>query len=676
MITKKTFYLLLLVLLSTNTALATDYYIAKTGNDGNTGLSVSVPWKTIGKANSTLTAGDTVYVREGVYEETIRPARSGTSGSYITYTKYGDEVATMSHPVNAGVSLGNRSYVNIDGINFTDTGGSWVDFTPNGSYNIIQNCYMNTAIEWNGIRLIDGAHHNKILNNTLIGLCKPHDLIRIVDSEYNLIDGNRLYYCSHVAIVIADEGVGVTNYNIIRNNVIQNKYHSNISIYGTEYVLIENNVIADGGEEQVDNVCGTYRDQNMDRDDHAGMMTNINYSIVRNNVLVNNGFGISLASTPDDGTYKSYNEHNRYYNNVLTENVDGLRSGSIEPKNDVVIKNNVIRSNTRLEINVGGSNNSIYYIDNDIGSNIVDYGVGAEYITGTINVNPLFVDSAGRDFTLQESSTLINAGDFLTVTTSSGSGTSLPVDDARYFMDGWGLIDGDTIQLEGQTTTARITAINYNTNTLTLNASLTWTNGLGVSLIYSGSAPDIGAYEYTGTEEPPTPEPPTIPYDRYFEAENMGLISPMIEVIDEDASGGKCISPTTGEDSTNPTETASFNFTLDTAGTYYLWVLMVGGDTSSNALYGGIDSSWARVYTGVFTEYRWRKIAIADGSSSYGFSLSAGAHTLRLGYGEIGTKADMLYLSNTEDVAPSIPSVMPPGSANPPRVCGVKLVLR
>ena len=77
-------------------------------------------------------------------------------------------------------------------------------------------------------------------------------------------------------------------------------------------------------------------------------------------------------------------------------------------------------------------------------------------------------------------------------------------------MDGWGIVAGDKIQLGGQTATARITSINYSTNALTLDTSLAWTSGQGVSLSYSGSAPDIGAFEFNSDTVPepiPIPEP-------------------------------------------------------------------------------------------------------------------------------------------------------------------------
>ena len=73
----------------------------------------------------------------------------------------------------------------------------------------------------------------------------------------------------------------------------------------------------------------------------------------------------------------------------------------------------------------------------------------------------------------------------------------MSVADSLYFCDGYGIPGevGDVIQLEGQTQTATITAINYTTNQLTLSTSLTWTSGQGLSLAYNGSGPDLGSYE-------------------------------------------------------------------------------------------------------------------------------------------------------------------------------------
>jgi hypothetical protein len=115
-----------------------------------------------------------------------------------------------------------------------------------------------------------------------------------------------------------------------------------------------------------------------------------------------------------------------------------------------------------------------------------------------LQVLPAFRDEAAYDFRLQSSSPLINAGTFLARATTNGSGTLLPVNDARYFRDSFGItgVSGDRIQLAGQSETAAIVGIDYTANTLTLDRALSWSANQGVSLAFEGSAPDVGAYEF------------------------------------------------------------------------------------------------------------------------------------------------------------------------------------
>jgi hypothetical protein len=67
----------------------TTYYIATDGNDSNNGTSTSTPWRTLGKATSTLVAGDTVYIKAGNYgNQVISEGTSGTTGEPISFIGY------------------------------------------------------------------------------------------------------------------------------------------------------------------------------------------------------------------------------------------------------------------------------------------------------------------------------------------------------------------------------------------------------------------------------------------------------------------------------------------------------------------------------------------------------------------------------------------------------------
>lgn len=74
---------------------STVYYVAIDGSDKNPG-TISKPFKTIQKAASIMSSGNTCYIREGVYRETVTPTNSGVQNAPIRFIAYNDEVVTIS----------------------------------------------------------------------------------------------------------------------------------------------------------------------------------------------------------------------------------------------------------------------------------------------------------------------------------------------------------------------------------------------------------------------------------------------------------------------------------------------------------------------------------------------------------------------------------------------------
>lgn len=68
------------------------YFVSQDGNDSNDGLSVKTPWKTLAKVNSAnLVAGNQVLLKKGhIWRETLSISKSGTSGSRIKFSNYGN----------------------------------------------------------------------------------------------------------------------------------------------------------------------------------------------------------------------------------------------------------------------------------------------------------------------------------------------------------------------------------------------------------------------------------------------------------------------------------------------------------------------------------------------------------------------------------------------------------
>jgi hypothetical protein len=86
---------LLLVMVCANARAMTYYVSSSVGNDTNNGTSVATPWQTIGHVNGqTFSPGDSVLFKRGdVWNESLAPASSGSSGNPIAFDAYGTGAA-------------------------------------------------------------------------------------------------------------------------------------------------------------------------------------------------------------------------------------------------------------------------------------------------------------------------------------------------------------------------------------------------------------------------------------------------------------------------------------------------------------------------------------------------------------------------------------------------------
>ncbi len=528
---------------------ATTYYVSSSeGNDSWTGQHASPqgedngPWKTIGKANGpSVLAGDTVYIRTGSYDESIRPSNSGTSGAYITFKKYENEEVVITGPsLSPAIELSDKSYIIVDGIKATDV-KRYVN-AVNTKHTIIQNCRFESPASGASYTVIiykQKADYNCFINNYASG---GDDLINLREnSNHNLIADNQMHSANHAIFAIR-----TGSYNIIRNNYLHNDKNKIGEIYnycdetGYDTILTAHNVIEE-------NVFAKSTGDG-DSSPEAGIQFAGQKCIIRRNVFYDNLGGINFAlypgtnciNYPDPPFEAGKNYENRIYNNVFYANTHGgICTNEWEEAEfyNNVIKNNIFQNN---DLQPENSDISFWntmqdepiqfmfgrleflFINNDVltPSSKEDWAIvagdrsalltpanrsvvqwEADYpamFSGTVQLDPGFVDPGTHDFRLTQGSAVIDKGAFLTTTVSQGSGVTIPLADVLYFCDGFGIVgeSGDVIQLAGQTQTAMITDIDYTNNTVTVDNALTWLANQGIGLAYKDSAPDIGAFEY------------------------------------------------------------------------------------------------------------------------------------------------------------------------------------
>jgi hypothetical protein len=169
-------------------ALAATYYVAPTGSDSAAG-SESAPWGSIAHAQSSASAGDTIYVRGGTYSITagtntcssqtatvnaIALTKSGTAGNLIKYWAYAGETPVFDYSnlqadcrVKGFDVTGN--YIHMKGITVTgvkqrnnqnhESWGVWVS----GSNNIFELLDIY-HIDGTGLFIQNGSN-NLVLNS-------------------------------------------------------------------------------------------------------------------------------------------------------------------------------------------------------------------------------------------------------------------------------------------------------------------------------------------------------------------------------------------------------------------------------------------------------------------------------------------------------------------------------
>lgn len=237
------FYLTVFIFfLASSLSFATTYYVSTTGSNTNTGTTTK-PWKSIAYAVGKMNAGDTTYVRGGIYKEgEIRFAKSGSSSAPIkllnmtgqapviecsyTNTPY-PRILIQNTTKNSKGSLNPMSYITIEGFE-------------------IRNCYNGIKFEHGNNLTIrkNSVHHSK--GSGVYG-----------NGTKILIDRNRIYSNARTVttapyghgLYLNGTGITITN-NLIYNNMAYGLQMRAIVLYDSkvhpspDYALSKNWIVA------------------------------------------------------------------------------------------------------------------------------------------------------------------------------------------------------------------------------------------------------------------------------------------------------------------------------------------------------------------------------------------------------------------------------------------------
>jgi hypothetical protein len=158
---------LIFMILISEITFAKTLYVSTTGNDSNDG-SQKLPFATLSKAASIAVAGDTIYIRGGLYSVTSTitlgsTTKNGTSTSYYNVFAFPGEkpVFDFSKQTSSdGIKL-NGKYWYMKGIESMYAPHNGIAI--NGSYNIVENCCVHDNKN-TGLQIGNGGSYNRIIN--------------------------------------------------------------------------------------------------------------------------------------------------------------------------------------------------------------------------------------------------------------------------------------------------------------------------------------------------------------------------------------------------------------------------------------------------------------------------------------------------------------------------------
>lgn len=532
--------------------------IGGTASDSNNG-TISYPWLTISKANSELTAGDTLYIRNGTYsnnatvqDNCISPANIGTSGNTINYSAYNSETVILSGKglynstvvARALIIICGRDYINIDGITTQNpSGGRWFHL-EDSSHIHFDDCIfevISNTMSWRASQF-ERSDYVQFVNCSWDGSNMDWS-----GQEFDLLENE---YSTHYLFLRCSFGKAAHNsfgempytwtsdtFGVFIDCDVENNWHSGLGLRGNK-VLVEGCDFKNGGSE-----TNPYNPTDQGNDPQLYISTE--ESIYRQNTMYNDTGMYFYASSAMKNCENNWLYHNTIYNakkHGSSESYVGTlvfseAGAGYQLKDNFLINNIMWKAEDDQQIFVYAISNNLNPAGNEISYNIIGdpvntssirwgantntlswmEGNDSEWIAGTNSLSdPNFTspDAAIPDFSLQSDSPAIDMGRNITLANGSGvSITTLVCDDVVWAFSGsyapWYCIHDDISadviyfqQSDNSWVERTVIGINYVTNTITLDSAASWDDNASIYYKkFNGSAPDIGAFESTGIIE-------------------------------------------------------------------------------------------------------------------------------------------------------------------------------
>ncbi|CAK8717060.1 MAG: Right handed beta helix region [Candidatus Electronema aureum] len=431
-----------LMIIGVQTAWSAVYYVdAVAGNDANSGTA-DAPWATVQKAAAILIAGDTAYIKNGIYAmnnhptvKYLSPVNSGNAAAgYITFAAYNGHTPVLdggnARLLTAGglINIRNKEYIRISGItvkNVDDNAEGIGIYVENSRHIIIEkNHVLHT--DSSGIQVFTKSvqlglpsadiiiENNEVEDTNLGG---PNEMITVAGVNRFEVKGNLVH--NRKSGTTGGEGIDIkqgSKNGSVHHNEIWDLNTNRPGVYIDAWDQLTENIDVYANHIHHIDTFGLYVGS-----ERGGLLRNIR---IFNNIIHDNyRAGICFA---DESSYSGTEpiENIVVMNNTLAHNGVSINwYGAIYVENPSItgltIRNNIAWQNGGYQISsiptttsaVAVSNNLLWGVLGAADNNRISSSVD-------MKADPLFVDTAETNFRLQVASPAIDRGDT----------ASLPVD--------------------------------------------------------------------------------------------------------------------------------------------------------------------------------------------------------------------------------------------------------
>ncbi len=340
-------------------ARATNFYVAPSGSDSNSGTQTQ-PFRTLQKAADVVEPGDNVYVANGTYKG-FHLTRSGQPSARITFVALGNSVVVNENNDR------NDHNINLEGASWVTVDGFISEDAPKVGLR---------AVLAQGVTFRNNTIRRAGLSGILTGWVTD---LQIINNE-----------CANT---VRQHGIYVSNSDspddnvVIRGNECYGNNNNGLQVNGDCWV---------GGDGIVQNVV---IEDNIIRDNNwKGMsLISMQNSVVRNNIIYDNGIsagagGIHLTDQVGPRCYKPSSNNIVCNNTIVEPRIAGIRMTD-DATNNRIFNNLIVAQWNRL-------------IVDEVGGNLID---SESNITLT-SANGLFMNPGGHNYRLADQSQAIDAG--------------------------------------------------------------------------------------------------------------------------------------------------------------------------------------------------------------------------------------------------------------------------